>query len=77
MEYTISEKCFIVGAALSLANKGHRRDIGELMNNHPDIFKNVISDIVTGIITYDYEIKNAIIKLAREIDCNVELVLIE
>ncbi len=74
MEYTTDEKCFIVGVALGLIKKDHRFDVGRLMNKHPEIFKDIISGIVTGEITADYEIRDGILKLAQELGCKPQLI---
>ena len=74
MEYTKDEKCFIVGVALGLIKKGHRADVGRLMNKHPDIFKDIISEIVAGGITDDYKIRDSILELGEELGCRKELV---
>lgn len=73
MEYTKDEKALLIGRALSLAKKEHRRDVGKLMDKHPDIFKDVISPILTGEITFDYQIEESIVKLAIDMGYKQEL----
>ena len=73
MEYTKEEKALLIGRALSLARHEHRRSVGKLMDKHPDIFKDVISSILTGDITFDYQIAESIMKLAQDMGYKQEL----
>lgn len=73
MECTQDEKYFIVGMALGLIKKGHRADVGRLMNRYPDIFRDIISEIVVGEIDAEYKIRDAILRLAEELGCRKEL----
>lgn len=73
MECTKDEKAFLIGRALSLARYEHRRALGKLMDKHPDIFKDIISSILTGELTLDYQIRDGIIRLAKDMGYTQEL----
>ena len=73
MECTQDEKALLIGRALGLARHGHRSDVGRLMDKHPDIFKDIISSIRRGGITFDYQIRDCIIRLAKDMGYRQEL----
>ena len=65
MEYTDVERALIIGRALALAQCEQRRKLGMLMDNHPGIFKDIISEILIGSIVLDYQIKDMVVELAK------------
>jgi hypothetical protein len=65
MEYTDVERALIIGRALALAQCEQRRKLGILMDNHPDIFKAIISEILVGAVAYEYQIKDMVVQLAK------------
>lgn len=73
MEYTQEEKAILIGRVLCLIRHGHRRDVGTLIDKHPDIFKSVITQILTGEISLDYQIEESIMKLAKDMGYKKEL----
>lgn len=73
--YTTDEKALLIGRALALADKGHRPEVGKLMDRHPEIFNGVISSILAGDIAYNYEIRNLILKLAKDLGYREEFLI--
>jgi hypothetical protein len=63
MEYNDKERSIIIGKALKFAQDGQGKSLRELMNVHFDIFKDITFKIVTGSVSYDYQVLDMIMEL--------------
>lgn len=75
MEYTQEDKALLIGRVLGLMRHGHRRDAGALIDKHPIIFKEVITKIVIGEISFDYQIVESVVQLAKDMGYRQEFLI--